>query len=239
VLGLQWVLYSGLQPRLAFVLAWGLAIGLACQHAVAFESVRGQEIAQCLPGEASTWGDGRDRPAISNPMVFVYDHANAPAWFSPTLVLAAVQKAQAAWSQCGLSGSVSMATSTVLAQAHHNQGALLVQWSDSGSRNNFGLANLGQRTLSLGPAAFALLQKVNPAYDSRETLQMVISHEMGHLYGLMAHSRRCVDVTSYYDNGKGDKCHTRNGLPIPPGMEYRALLPTACDIQRCVALNKK
>ena len=68
---------------------------------------------------------------------------------------------------------------------------------------------------------------------------MVISHEMGHLYGLMAHSRRCVDVTSYYNNGKGETCHLRNGLPLPPRVEYRALLPTACDIARCRVANTK
>ena len=216
----------------------GLLWALVGHGAFALESVRDQEIAQCLPGEVSTWGDGRDGPAVSTPMVFVYDHANAPTWFPQAVVAAAVQKAQDAWSHCGVPGRVVAAALPAHAAAEFRQGAVLVQWSDTGSRNNFGLANPGQRTLSLGPVAFALLQKMNPAYDARQTLQMVISHEMGHMYGLMAHSRRCVDVTSYYNNGKGEKCTTRNGLALPPGYEYRSTLPTACDIARCLAANK-
>lgn len=216
----------------------GLLWTLLGQGALAFESVRDQEIAQCLPGEVSTWGDGRDGPAVSTPMVFVYEHANAPPWFTQALVAAAVQKAQDAWSHCGVPGRVVVAASPAHAAAELRQGAVRVEWSDAGSRNNFGLASPGQRTLSLGPAAFSLLQKMNPAYDARQTLQMVVSHEMGHLYGLMAHSRRCVDVTSYYNNSKGEQCYTRGGLPLPPGYEYRATLPTACDIARCVAANK-
>jgi hypothetical protein len=53
------------------------------------------------------------------------------------------------------------------------------------------------------------------------------------------HSKRCVDVTSYYSNGKGDVCSIRGGAKLPPGVEYRALLPTACDLQRCRLANGK
>lgn len=217
----------------------GFLGALVCQGVAALESVRDQEMAQCLPGEVTTWGDGRDGPAVSTPIVFVYDHANAPAWYAQGVVAAAIQTAQNAWSQCGVPGRLVVATSPAIAAAELRQGAVRVEWSDAGSRNNFGLANPGQRTLSLGPAAFALLQKVNPTNDARQTLQMVVSHEMGHLYGLMAHSRRCVDVTSYYHNGNGEACYTRNGVAPAPGHEYRATLPTACDIARCVAANKK
>ena len=66
---------------------------------------------------------------------------------------------------------------------------------------------------------------------------MVIPHEMGHLLGLMAHSRRCVDVTSYYNNGKGEKCFARDMTQLRPGIEYRSVLPTACDLQRCMRAN--
>lgn len=34
-----------------------------------------------LPGEVVTWGDGKDQAAVASPMVFAYDHADAPAWF--------------------------------------------------------------------------------------------------------------------------------------------------------------
>ena len=220
-------------PRFTRLLP-GLLLALALQPAGAFQSVRDQEIAQCLPGEVATWGDGQDRPASSSPMVFVYDHAGAPAWFSEALVLSAVSKAAAAWSQCGVPSRVMSA----VAGAPLPPGAVLVQWSEPFSGGNFGLANLTQRKLALGPAAFLMLKTRNPAHDASQTLQMVISHEMGHHFGLMAHSRRCVDVTSYYNNGKGEQCLTRDAVPRPAGLEYRALLPTACDIERCASVNK-
>jgi len=194
--------------------------------------LRKQEIAQCLPGEISTWGDGVDRAAIATPMVFIYEHASAPLWFDSAAVLGALDKAASAWSECGIRARVVLQRETEAGQ----RDAIRVQWSQSGSRNNFGLADLGQRTLWLGPGAFLMLQKVNPQ-AGRVTLQMVISHEMGHFFGLMAHSRRCVDVTSYYSNPQGQSCWIRGGASLPKGVEYRAALPTACDIARCRALN--
>jgi hypothetical protein len=194
--------------------------------------VRDQEIAQCLSGEISTWQDGKDRPAISARLHFRYLHADAPAWFDEATVLDAVRRAAAAWSSCGIGASVEGA-------AAEPPGAqtVTVQWSEVASAGNFGLANPGRRMLSLGPAAFVMLRRANPSYDARQTLQMVISHEMGHLFGLMAHSMRCVDVTSYYTNGQGEVCHIRGGATLAPGVEYRATLPTACDIARCRAAN--
>lgn len=210
-----------------------LCVSLPCDGVISQESVRAQEIAQCLPGEISTWGDGKDRPAHSIPMVFVYEHAGAPFWFDDTKVFGTLQKAAAAWSLCGVPSTVVRGTG----QLPDAGGAVRVQWSDKGSVGNFGLANLGQRTLSLGPAAFALLQKVNPSHDAGQTLQMVVSHEMGHHFGLMAHSRRCVDVTSYYDNGQGAKCFARDVAQLKTVLEYRSVLPTACDIERCRIAN--
>ncbi len=198
-------------------------------------SVREQEIAQCLAGELQTWGDGRDRPAAASTLRFVLDSRGAPAWFDEATVLLAVQKAATAWSSCGVVAQVASASS--MGGEAHALGTVFIVWSEAGSAGNMGLANLGQRMLSLNPAMFALLRKVNPGHDARETLQMVVSHEMGHFFGVMAHSRRCVDVTSYYDDGKGQKCNIRGGGPLPPGVEYRATLPTACDIARCRAAN--
>ena len=212
-----------------------ICLALFTHGAFAQNSVRDQEMAQCLPGEVSTWCDGQDRPASSSPMVFVYQHAGAPPWFSEAQVQSAITQAATAWSQCGVTSRVL----TWPAGAELRLGAVLVNWSDQDSRQNFGLADLTQRKLSLGPAAFQLLNTRNPAHDARQTLQMVISHEMGHHFGLMAHSRRCVDVTSYYNNGKGDNCHIRNAAPRPGGVEYRAQFPTACDIQRCISANAK
>ena len=201
--------------------------------AQSLSNLREQEIATCLPGEVGTWNDNRDRPAISQSLVFAYRHDSAPSWFSEQQVLTFLESAIQAWSLCGIASRVT----SLLNASNARSDAVTVIWSEEGSRNNFGLANLGNRTLNLGPQAFALLKKVNPNADAGQVLQMVISHEMGHFYGVMAHSRRCVDVTSYYDNGQGQTCTIRGGLLRPPGMEYRSALPTACDIQRCKAAN--
>jgi hypothetical protein len=219
-------------PLLAKALLIAAMAGATFQ-AAAFDAVRAQEMAQCLPGEIATWGDGRDRPAVASPLVFVYAHAAAPAWFSEAQVLNALNKAAAAWSQCGVPATVMPVAQSTGAP----KDAVRVLWSDDASQRNFGLANLTAKTLALGPAAFQLLQSRNPAFDAGETLQMVISHEMGHLYGVVAHSRRCVDVSSYYRNGQGESCSIRNGGQLSPGVEYRATLPTACDIERCRAAN--
>lgn len=192
---------------------------------------RAREIEECRPGEIGTWGDGRDRPALSAPLVFVYNPADAPAWFSETQVADMVANAAEAWSACGVRGELAPWTGAA------QPGQILVQWHARDSLGNFGLANLDRRTLSLGPDAFRMLRERNPAYDAGLTLQMTLSHEMGHFFGLMAHSRRCVDVLSYYHNGRGGKCFKRD--PSAPNLvvEYRHILPTACDIERCRRAN--
>lgn len=196
-------------------------------------SLRDQEIAQCLPNEVASWGDGQDRPVANGALLLAYRHDEAPSWFSADQVLATVQRAALAWSACGIGVHVQ----ALAPGARVPPGAVLVMWSDGAAGGNFGLANLRTYSLALGPAAFRTLAQRNPAHPAADTLQMVVSHEMGHFFGLMAHSRRCVDVMSYYDNGKGERCFTRDGA-MPAGRgDYRALLPTACDIARCRAVN--
>ena len=199
-----------------------------------FESVRAQEINECRPGEAVSWGDGQDRAVADAALVFLYDATAAPEGFAPELVAGMVKKSALAWSLCGLPTRVLTAREQDAGALH---GVIRIQWNEPASGGNFGLANLGQRTLSLGPAAFALLKQRNPAHDARETLQMVISHEMGHFYGLLAHSRRCVDVLSYYQNAKGERCNSRDASQMRYFTEYRHTLPTACDIERCRKVN--
>jgi len=193
-------------------------------------TVREQEIAECRPGELLTWGDGRDRPALAAELLFFIDVVGAPPWFSPLQQRQAVQRAATAWSQCGVPARVLAGRAP--------PGAIQLLWSDAASRGNFALANLTQRQLALSPAMFKLLRERNPRHPAEETLQMAISHEMGHFFGLMAHSRRCVDVMSYYDDGKGGRCVLRDERERNALTEYRALLPTACDIQRCRAANR-
>ena len=196
--------------------------------------VRQAEMASCLPGELATWPDGVDRPAPSGAVRLVYRHAGAPERFDEPVVVGALQRAAAAWSACGVSGEVISDAAVGLQPASEVQ----VRWDDAATRGHFALADLGQRRLWLSPGMFALLARRNPRHPAVQTLQMAISHEMGHFFGLVAHSRRCVDVMSYYTFGPaGEICRTRDGGAYTAVLEYRALLPTACDIARCRAVN--
>ena len=224
-----------LRPFLSHSSLLSLLLSAVCWtvDSAAFASTRAEEITECQAGDISTWGDGQDRKAISSTLRFYYRHTGAPAWFSEKLVTKSVARAAEAWAGCGI--PIQLVNDEAYNKAPRE--VVLVEWSNPGSRGNFGLANLGLRTLSLSPASFQLLNSRNPRYDSTQTLQMVISHEMGHFFGLMAHSRRCVDVLSYYYDDKGGQCFTRNPAGIAGVVEYRHLLPTACDIQRCRAAN--
>lgn len=170
---------------------------------------------------------------MSSPLQFIYRHEGAPAWFDPVQVLELARRAAQAWAGCGVAATVQPLRRSQAAPEE----VIQILWSDTGSQGQFGLANVPVRTLSLGPGVFRLLRERNPRYPAEQTLQMVLSHEMGHFYGLMAHSRRCVDVMSYYDNGKGQRCTLREASAWGSVVEYRSMLPTACDIERCRALN--
>ena len=213
-------------------------IGL-CASALAGAAMAGpaetrvQEIASCQAGEASTWPDGRDRAVATAVVRLVYRHAGAPPRFDEALVLGAVQRAAAAWSTCGIRAEVISEEAALLEPST----VTVVQWNEAETRGNFALANLGQRTLSLSAGMFRLLAERNPRHPATQTLQMAISHEMGHFFGLLAHSRRCIDVMSYYTDGKGGTCFTRDGGSYRSVVEYRSVLPTACDIARCRAVN--
>lgn len=199
-------------------------------------ALRAQEIAECRPAEITHWGDGRDRPALASPLRLVYDPAGAPPWFAPQQVLQALLRAAEAWSGgCGVPATVLPLAPGASAE-RLPEGTVLVQWNDAQVRGHFGLAHVGLRRLWLGAQAFHTLRTRNPAHPAETTLQMVISHEMGHLFGLMAHSSRCVDVMSYYTNGQGERCQSRADITRWRG-DYRALLPTACDLARCRAVN--
>lgn len=217
--------------RLAGLVLAGAALASWAGAARAGAAVREAEMASCLPGEVSTWGDGQDRPAIGSAVRLVYQHAGAPPRFSEPVVRQALQRAATAWSACGVPGQL------IAAHTAAPPEAVWVAWDDAATQGNFALADLGRRRLWLSKAMFDLLAQRNPAYPAGETLQMAISHEMGHFFGLMAHSHRCVDVMSYYHDGKGHSCTTRDGGSYKAVPEYRALLPTACDIARCRAVN--
>jgi len=217
-------------PRLSLPVLLSVLLFLVAQALPAHADVRDEEIASCRPQEIVTWKDGRDRPALT-PLVMAYEHAGAPAWFTRNDVYAALEAALKGWSGCGL--PTQLMPLGQMAPA----GAIRIRWSDAGARGNFGLANQADRTLSLGPAAFKLLHERNPGYPALEILQMTLAHELGHFHGLMAHSKRCVDVMSYYNDGHGGTCELRDPAAFKSRIEYRSTLPTACDIARCRAVN--
>ena len=202
--------------------------------ALADAGSRNQEILQCSEAEIVTWGDGQDRPTSAASFIFFYKHSGAPPWFQERQVMNLLARASAEWSKCGIPAQVTQWQG----QIENTKGIVLVQWDASGNVGHFGLANLSQNQLSLGVQAFHLLNQRNPTHNALDTLQMVLAHEMGHFYGMLAHSRRCVDVLSYYNDGKGGQCFTRDPSQLKLFPEYRSSLPTACDIQRCRLLNR-
>lgn len=200
-------------------------------------SLRESEIAQCLPNEIVNWNDGaNDTKMISPSMVYVYEHQGAPTGLSEDAVFGVLQQAAAAWDQCGGQNTVLLKRDFFDAKGGLK---IAVQWNDDDKLGTIGLANITKKTLTLSPEAFINLKKANASRNLMETLQMVVSHEVGHFQGLTAHSRRCVDVLSYYANDAGEKCFVRDNAVMPKNFEYRAMLPTACDIQRCRMANAK
>ena len=198
-------------------------------------ALRESEIAQCLPKEIANWNDGaKDTKMLSPSMVYVYEHQGAPAGVSEDAVFSVLQQAASAWDQCGGQNTVMLKRDFFDTKGVFK---IAVQWNDDDKLGTIGLANITQKTLTLSPEAFLNLKKANASRNLMETLQMVVSHEVGHFQGLTAHSRRCVDVLSYYSNDAGEKCFIRDNGVMPKNFEYRSLLPTACDIQRCRMAN--
>jgi hypothetical protein len=218
---------------LAALLAALLCAPTAARGPEPVASLRAQEAASCLPGEQRLWPDGRDRPDGVAAVHIVYRHAGAPRGFDEGTVLAALQRAARAWSACGIPAQVIGEEAATLEVTP----PVVVLWSEAESRGQFALANLTHRRLAMSAAMYTLLAQRNPAHPAVQTLQMTLSHELGHFYGLVAHSRRCIDVMSYYTDAAGQTCSTRDGRSYKSAPEYRALLPTACDIARCQAIN--
>ena len=200
-------------------------------------AVRDAEIRECRAGDLATWGDGRDRPAPSRQMFFVYNPTNAPADFPRDEVVSMIRKAMNGWAACGLQLDWAEWMPALEAAPDVRVIGWMPASEDSGGL--VGGADFARRRLLLSPKVFALLRERNPTL-MQSTLQMTLAHEIGHFLGLVAHSRRCVDVTSYYHDGKGRHCLTNNiaGIRSVTGLiEYRSELPTACDIARCQRAN--
>lgn len=197
--------------------------------------LRNLEITQCEAGDIVTWGDGQDRALAVDTLTFHYAHVGAPLWFEQQQVLDLLKKVTTEWSRCGIPAKAGL----VDAATRPSGKDIIIRWDTANNAGHFGLSDISRHQLLLGAEAFRLLNQRNPTNDSFSTLQMVLSHEIGHFYGLMDHSRRCIDTLSYYHDGKGGQCRTRHPEAFKRFKEYRSSLPTACDIQRCRILNGK
>jgi len=204
-------------------------------------ALRNEEISQCLSDDIQTWGDGeKDSKMLSPKMVFVYQHQGAPRSVSEQTMLTVLKMAATSWDQCG-------GTNLVMLEKDYGNSMpglkIMVDWNDKETVGAIGIANLTKRKLTFSPETVQKIMQINTSKNLNEnylkdTLQMTASHEIGHFQGLSSHSKRCIDVLSYYSVG-GEKCITRNGSPMPSSFyEYRSSLPTSCDIERCRIANK-
>jgi hypothetical protein len=205
-------------------------------------ALRQEEISQCLTEDIQNWGDGeKDSKMLGTKMVFVYQHLGAPKSVPEQSILTVLKAAASSWDQCG-------GTNLVMSDKDYTTSTaglkITVDWNEKETVGTIGIANITQRKLTFNPETVQKVIQINASKNLNgsyllETLQMTASHEMGHFQGLSAHSKRCVDVLSYYSVG-GEKCTTRNGGPMPVSFyEYRSSLPTSCDIERCRIANKK
>ena len=205
-------------------------------------ALRQEEISQCLTDDIKNWGDGeKDSKMLGAKMVFVYQHIGAPKFVSEQSILTVLKAAASSWDQCG-------GTNLVMSDKDYTTSTaglkISVDWNEKDTVGTIGIANIVKRKLTFNPETVQKVFQINTSKNLnesylQETLQMTASHEMGHFQGLSAHSKRCVDVLSYYSVG-GEKCTTRNGGPMPVSFyEYRSSLPTSCDIERCRIANKK
>jgi hypothetical protein len=202
--------------------------------AEAATTIREDEIVRCPFAEVPTWPDGVDIAIPHKRLNFVYSHQSAPQWLSAEAVRSKIFSAAQAWSACGVKLMIVSETGGLFPSGPQT---IRIDWSDSQSLGNFGVADRSNRRLTLGPAAFEMLRSKAPE-ATEYSLQLVISHEMGHFLGLQRHSRRCIDVMSYYSDDKGSEC-----MSLVPNWktgyrEYRSHLPTACDVQRCKMINQ-
>ena len=178
---------------------------------------------------------------LSPKMVFAYEHQGAPAVVSEDSMLALLRESAASWDPCGGSNKVVSAR-----EFNPSMGGMkiTVQWSDKETPGAIGVANITNKVLSFSPQFAQRIVQINSAKNLPiqyliDTLQMTASHEIGHFQGLSAHSKRCVDVLSYYSVG-GQNCTVRDSSIVPTKFyEYRSTLPTACDINRCLMANRK
>jgi hypothetical protein len=228
--------FHGLAPQALARDATGLNTPASSHSAAAATgTTRADEIQSCRPDELQTWGDGKDTPSATRRLVFHYQHS-AQTFFTEQEVTQRIDQALEVWQQCGLS-LTRMSPGDRGTQQPAGTRLVAIDWDAKAARIGIAVADLGRSRLSLNPQVFDLLLQRRDRNVALETLQMTLSHEIGHFFGMRAHSKRCVDVMSYYTDGQGNRCIIRDRAEFGKVLEYRSSLPTACDIERCRRLQ--
>lgn len=222
-------------------IGWGrlclLILVLFCFASKDSHASRDQEILSCLPEELKTWKDGVDRRISEQSVTFTYQ-SSSKSLLDEEDLKRMISRASEAWSDCGIRVELKEQNSS---EANRRNGEITIKWADR-SMEGVAHANISSRELLLNPEVFQLLKKKGGFPLLKSSLQMTLSHEMGHFLGMMAHSKRCVDVMSYYTSPSGEsgeRCIIRDPSEFRKFTEYRSELPTACDIDRCRKLNRE
>lgn len=205
------------------------------------QRLRAKLVAECPEGEMATLTAHGNIPVNAmavagrfNSLRFAYNPALAPESATESRLAGMILAAAQAWSACGISGQF-VGTTQELSGAENT---FVVQWYSSE-----GVPIAGYRkgtTIYLNAGHFEAMRAHSEAY-ALDVMQHLISHEMGHAFGLVEHSARCVDVMATADSF--DKCD--RDPPAPRTLQDSGKIffikgqafPTACDIKRCRMVN--
>jgi len=202
---------------------------------------RAKEVAECPEGEMATQTAHGNVPANAMAVAsrfgslrFAYNPALAPESVAEARLSGMISAAAQAWSACGIRGEFSGTTQELAGAAN----SFVVQWY-----NSEGVPIAGYRkgaTIYLNSGHYQALRAHSEAY-ALDVMQHLISHEMGHAFGLIEHSARCVDVMATEDSF--DKCDREPAAPRTLQDSGKIFFikgqafPTACDIKRCRQVN--
>jgi hypothetical protein len=205
------------------------------------QSLRAKEVAECPDGEMATQTALGNVPVNAlavggrfNALRFAYNPALAPESVPEARLGGMISAAAQAWSACGIPGQFVGTTQDLAGTGN----TFIVQWY-----NSEGVPIAGYRkgtTIYLNAGHYQTMRSHSEAY-AQDVMQRLISHEMGHAFGLVEHSARCVDVMATEDSF--DKCDRD---PAAPRLVQdtdkvffvkQQAFPTACDIKRCCLVN--
>ncbi|WP_121242371.1 hypothetical protein [Sulfurisoma sediminicola] len=205
------------------------------------QRLRATEVAECPDGEMATQTAHGNVPVNAlavagrfNSLRFAYNPALAPESVPEARLAGIISAAAQAWSACGIRGEFVGTTQDMSGAAN----TFVVQWY-----NSEGVPIAGYRkgtTIYLNAGHYQTMRAHSEVY-AQDVMQRLISHEMGHAFGLVEHSARCVDVMATEDSF--DKCDRDPAAPRTIRdtdklfFVKQQAFPTACDIKRCRLIN--